>query len=89
MQSYLMAILKSNSNQIEVPDGTPIQLAAEELGVMFGCRDGRCGTCQTEIVDGIENLSAPNEKEEAMGMTGPWRLCCQAEIKKGTVKINV
>ena len=84
-----MAILKSDSKQIEVPDGTPIQLAAEELGVMFGCRDGRCGTCQTEIVEGIENLSKPNEKEEAMGMTGPWRLCCQAEIKKGIVKIKV
>lgn len=84
-----MAILKSETKQIEIPDGTPIQLAADELGVMFGCRQGMCGTCQTEIIEGIENLSAPNEKEEAMGATGPFRLCCQTEIKKGTVKLRV
>ena len=84
-----MAILKSETKEIEVADSSPIQLAADELGVMFGCRDGRCGTCQKEILEGIENLSAPNDKEEAMGMIGPFRLCCQAEIKKGTVKIRV
>ncbi len=84
-----MAILKTETQEVELEDNSPIQMAAEELGVMFGCRDGRCGTCQTEIVEGIENLSAPNEKEEAMGMTGPWRLCCQAEIKKGIVKMKV
>lgn len=84
-----MAILKTETKEVEVEDNSSIQMAAEELGVMFGCRDGRCGTCQTEIVEGIENLSAPNEKEEAMGMIGPWRLCCQAEIKKGIVKLKV
>jgi ferredoxin len=84
-----MAILKSETKQIEIPDGTPIQLAADELGVMFGCRHGMCGTCQTEVIEGIENLSEPNENEQAMGATGPFRLCCQAEIKKGTVKLRV
>ncbi len=84
-----MAILKTDTQEIEVPNGTPIQLAADELGVLFGCRHGMCGTCQTEILEGIENLSEPNEREEAMGAIGPFRLCCQAEIKKGTVKIKV
>lgn len=84
-----MAKLKTDNQEMEVPDGHPIQLAAEELGVPFGCRHGMCGTCQTEIVEGIENLSEPNEREQAMGATGPFRLCCQAEIKNGTVKLKV
>lgn len=84
-----MAILKTETKEVNVEDNSPIQMAADELGVPFGCRDGRCGTCQVEVVEGIENLSSPNEKEEAMGMTGPWRLCCQASIKKGIVKIMV
>lgn len=84
-----MAKLKTESQEVEVPDGQPIQLAAEERGVLFGCRNGMCGTCRTEIAEGIENLSPPNEREQAMGMTGPWRLCCQAQIKSGTVKLKV
>lgn len=84
-----MAKLKTDNQEVEILDGNPIQMAAEELGVPFGCRHGMCGTCQTEIAEGIENLSPPNEREQAMGMTGPWRLCCQAQIKSGTVKLKV
>lgn len=84
-----MAILRTDTKEIEIPDGSPIQLAAEELGVPFGCRHGMCATCQTEVVEGIENLSEPNENEKALGMTGPYRLCCQAEIKMGVVKLSV
>ena len=87
--SFIMATLKSETQEVEVAEGNPIQLAAEELGVPFGCRHGMCGTCQVEVVEGIEHLSPPNEREQAMGMTGPYRLCCQASIKNGVVKLKV
>ena len=47
-----MAILKTDNKEVEVPDGSSTMNAAEELGVSFGCRQGVCGTCKTEVVDG-------------------------------------
>lgn len=80
-----MAILKANTNQVELPDGAPIRDAAEELGVPFGCRSGLCGTCRIDVVEGEENLSELTEEEVAMDRDKKHRLACQAKINKGTV----
>ena len=84
-----MAILKSETAQVELPDDSPVIDAAEQLGVPFGCRQGMCGTCKTEVLEGMENLCEKNDRENDMDLQPNQRLMCQSKIKKGTVKIRV
>jgi len=70
---------------LDVPDNAPIREACEDLGVPFGCKQGQCATCVIEIQEGMDNLSAKNEPEVAMGLQEHERLACQARIKSGTV----
>lgn len=83
-----MAVIKTNGKQQELPDGSPIRDACEELGVPFGCRSGLCGTCMIDIVEGEENLFELTEEEVAMDRDRKHRLACQAKIKEGTVIIK-
>ena len=83
-----MALVKTNDTNIEVVDGHPIRDACEELGVLFGCREGLCGTCMINIVEGEENLSELTEEEVAMDRDREHRLACQAKIKEGEVTIK-
>ncbi len=83
-----MATVKTRENHLEVTNGAPIRDVCEELGVLFGCRSGLCGTCMIGVVEGEENLSELTEEEVAMDRDRKHRLACQAKIKKGTVTIN-
>lgn len=83
-----MAIVKTNDNHLELADGDQIRDACEELGVLFSCRSGWCGTCMIDIVEGEENLSELTEEEAAMDRDRKHRLACQAKINKGTVMIK-
>jgi ferredoxin len=84
-----MAQIQGDGKVIEVADGSKIQDACEELGVPFGCRDGRCGTCRIEIKEGKENLSEINYKEKELFANEDNRYACQCSIKQGTVKLNL
>ncbi|MFW6231290.1 MAG: 2Fe-2S iron-sulfur cluster-binding protein [Nanoarchaeota archaeon] len=81
------AILASDSEEVKLAPG-PIMEAAEKLGVPFSCRQGICGTCEVDVVEGMENLEPKNEKENNMKLPDDARLCCQAKIKNGKVKID-
>ena len=59
-----MAKLILNDDEIEIPDGENIVDYIEEAGVPIGCSNGVCGTCEVEILEGMENLSEINEEEE-------------------------
>ena len=84
-----MAKIVLNDSVEEVPDGSRVREAAERLGVPFGCKQGICGTCKIEILEGEENLNELNEQEEYMeGRDRKHRLACQCSIIKGTVKIK-
>ncbi len=82
-----MANIILNDEEIEVPDGENITEHIEEAGVPIGCSNGVCGTCEVEVLEGMENLSPINEEETDLGMEGSRRLGCQCEIKGGTVKM--
>ena len=63
---------------------------AEELGVAFGCQDGRCGSCRVEVVEGMENLSEKTRNElDLLFDDSKHRLICQCKIKSGVVKIRI
>ncbi|MEM3074634.1 MAG: 2Fe-2S iron-sulfur cluster-binding protein [Candidatus Pacearchaeota archaeon] len=78
--------VKENNNQDLIDK-------AEELGVPFGCTDGRCGSCRVEIIEGMENLSERTKNEIDMGFdeSDNFRLICQCTIKNknGIVKIKI
>ncbi|GIU69458.1 MAG: ferredoxin IV [Candidatus Woesearchaeota archaeon] len=83
-----MAILKTDTKEVELPDGSPTMNAAEELGVPFGCRQGVCGTCKVEVVEGMENLEPKTEREIELNLSPNERSMCQCKIKSGVVKIR-
>lgn len=81
-------IVEPGKKDIFVDDGDEIKNKVEELGIPFGCRQGRCGTCRSVIIEGMENLFEKNDREIEMGLEENERLCCQVKIKHGTVRIK-
>jgi ferredoxin len=71
---------------ITVPAGTRIIEVSEKIGagIVYGCRECDCGTCLTEVVSGMENLSAPSDFELATLATAKAgknvRLACQTLV---------
>ena len=83
-----MATIKTRTREISAIDGAAMENAAE-LGVLFGCHSGVCGKCATNVVSGMENLTAPSDEEIAMGLEPERRLMCQCQIQKGTVTLDL
>ena len=83
-----MAKLIINDEEIEIEDGLKIVETIEEAGVPIGCSNGVCGTCEVEVLEGMENLNEMTEEEEDLGMEGNKRLGCQCVILKGSVKLE-
>ena len=81
-------IYKKTGAEKEVPDGEKIKSAAEEIGVLFGCEDGLCGTCMIDVIKGEDNLSEITQAEKDLERDAKHRLACQCKIKKGKVEID-
>ena len=81
-----MAKLILNGNEIDVEENVRIVDAIEEAGVPIGCSNGVCGTCEVEILDGMQHLN--DMTEEDLGMEGNKRLGCQCELSGGTVSME-
>lgn len=81
------AYLVCGDEEIELDPG-PIAEAAEELGIPFGCSSGICCSCMAEVIEGEENLHPKEGTEKLLGLPDNVRLCCQARIKGGRVKID-
>jgi ferredoxin len=83
-----MAKLILDDKEIEVPDGSNIKAACEELGIPIGCSNGFCRTCEIDVIEGYETLSELSDNEKLNELHGKKRLACQCKIKSGTVKIK-
>lgn len=83
-----MAKLIIDGEEYEVPDGSKIDALCEKAGIPFSCNSGVCATCQIEVLEGAENLSALTTEETDLGMDRNNRLSCLCSIKSGTVKIT-
>jgi len=55
---------------VNVKPGSTIQDVVEASGsaLPFGCRDGECGTCVVEIVQGMEFLSKSSKRSLCRNM---------------------
>ena len=84
-----MGSISLGDKKVEVKDGGEITEACESFGIPFSCKEGVCGSCLIDVVDGKDNLSDLNEKEEAFGLDDKSRrLACQCKMKSGDVKIQ-
>ncbi len=71
---------------VSAPVGTRVIELSEKVGsgIVYGCREGDCGTCLMQVDEGLENLSQPSEIEQRL-LTEHFagrrqRLACQAQI---------
>ncbi len=70
----------------EIATGKTIQEGTGELdvGILYGCRSGRCGSCIIRVVENMENLSHPEKRERVilrnLMATPEERLACQARV---------
>jgi len=85
-------IVAGKENAVDAEEGQNILHIAQEHGIpMEGACGGNgfCATCKCHLRKGAENVSARNEREEAMGVTeGDERLGCQTTVK-GDVTVEI
>ncbi|PLX46068.1 MAG: ferredoxin [Hyphomicrobiales bacterium] len=71
---------------VSVPAGTRVIEISEKVGagIIYGCREGDCGTCLMTVVEGAEHLSEPTALEDRVlkeNMAGKnMRCACQAQV---------
>lgn len=71
---------------VMVPIGSRVIEISEKVGsnLIYGCREGDCGTCLMKVEDGWDNLSTPTVVEERVlreNQAGRhYRLACQAQV---------
>lgn len=71
---------------VSVPVGVRVIEISEKVGagIVYGCREGDCGTCMMKVEEGWENLSTPSIIEDKVlreNLAGRnYRLACQAQI---------
>ena len=84
-----MASISFGEETIDIDDESIIQAHVESLGIPFSCKDGRCGTCLVNVLEGKDNLTDLNDKEKEFGLLDKnTRLACQCKIKSGNIKIE-
>jgi len=71
---------------VSVPVGTRVIEISEKVGsgIVYGCREGDCGTCMMDVVAGWNNLTDPSVLEDKVlreNLAGKHqRLACQAQV---------
>ncbi|HRD49268.1 MAG: (2Fe-2S)-binding protein [Candidatus Competibacter sp.] len=79
---------------VTVPAGTRVIEISDRIhsGIVYGCREGDCGTCLMKVVDGLENLSQPSVLEARVLKehlaARDMRLACQAQVLSGDVTVR-
>jgi ferredoxin len=81
-------ISETLDKELDVPDGSDLDVIKDGFDVPFGCEDGICGTCTIEVLEGMENITERNQKEIDFALKDPDRLACQCKIKSGTIKVK-
>jgi tetrachlorobenzoquinone reductase len=75
---------------LTVPPGRSIISVAREHGldVMFWCHEGICGTCETEVIDGVPDHrdSMLTETERAASRT---MLICVSRCRRGPLVLGL
>ena len=85
--------IETEEREVNDNDNGDLIDKAEELGIAFGCQDGRCGSCRVEVIEGMDNLTEKSINEDDVLGSGEdsenYRLMCQCKIKSRLVKIRI
>ena len=79
---------------VTVPAGTRVIDISEKVGsgIIYGCREGDCGTCMMKVTEGWEHLTQPSVLEDKVlreNMGGRHdRLACQAQVLDGEIAVK-
>ncbi len=79
---------------VSAPAGTRVIEISEKVGsgIVYGCREGECGTCIMKVTEGWNNLTEPSVLEDKVlreNMAGKHnRLACQAQVLGGIIKVK-
>ncbi len=79
---------------VTVPAGSRVIEISDKVnsGIVYGCREGDCGTCLMKVVTGIDNLTEPSVLEDKVlkeHFAGRhFRLACQAQVLGGHVVVR-
>ena len=79
---------------VTVPAGSRVIEISDKVnsGIIYGCREGDCGTCMMKVVSGFQHLTEPSVledkvlKEQFAGRH--FRLACQAQVLGGHVVVR-
>ena len=89
-----MSVIINDVEVVAVPGDGLLEVARRNRAhIGFVCNgNGLCTTCECKVLDGIENLSAPNRAERewlpAWRLEQGYRLACQTTLK-GTGPVRV
>ena len=81
--------------QADAREGDSLVLTASRSAypISTGCRDGTCGTCRVELLEGAESLTTSSEYENstknANDIPMDFRLGCQAGVIGSGVKVKI
>ncbi|TWH77232.1 ferredoxin [Azomonas agilis] len=85
---------KDIGKTVSAPTGTRVIEHSEKAGsgIVYGCREGDCGTCIMDVVEGWENLSQTSIVEDRVlreqHAGRHQRLACQAQILGGKIVVK-
>lgn len=77
---------RAEARIVECEPGTALRDVCdrEKAKIPFGCRNGVCGTCEIEVLEGGSNLSTPVEPEtgtiQSYMIPEGHRLACQVKV---------
>ena len=90
--SMARVYIVNDDKEIEVPDGSRLNILNGKCSILFACEEGVCGSCLVTVKEGIENLEPPSEQEKEtlrnFGAGENQRLLCQAVIKGGRIVVE-
>lgn len=92
LQQMKMAevIVHPKGDRVQIPKNSLLTFLDGNSLIPFDCRMGSCGVCRIRVINGMENLEPPNERELILLKNAGKneRFACQARIKDGTVEIG-
>ena len=84
--------VKNDGASVELPDGSLLAELDGKCSILFACKTASCASCKVKVLEGMDNLEAPNELEEAGLATFATypkeRLMCVCKIKSGKVTVE-
>lgn len=85
---------KDINKTVSVPAGTRVIEVSEKegSGIIYGCREGDCGTCIMDVVEGWQNLTQTSVLEDRILRENSagrhQRLACQAQVIGGKIVVK-